>query len=107
MTRSGPAPADTGNRAQDAAATTPHNVTCQSSADDDRKAHQRELGALVQRVMDGDGHPLDRLRTAARRGQELSAAGGQRVALSAALTAAGVARSTTENIVSGALGGAR
>ena len=111
MTRSGPAPAVARNRAQDAAATTPHNVTCQSSADDDREAHQRELGALVQHVMDGGGHPLDLLRTAAQRGRELIAAGGQRVALIASLTAAaeaaGVARSTTKNAITAALWGVR
>ena len=107
MTRSGPAPAVARNRAQDAAATTPHNVTCQSSADDDREAHQRELGALVQHVMGGDGHPLDRLRTAARRGRELIAAGSQQVALIASLTAAGVARSATENAITAALWGVR
>jgi hypothetical protein len=111
VTRSGPAPAVARNRAQDAAAATLHNVTCQSSADDDRKAHQRELGALVQPVMDGDGHPLERLRAAALRGRELIAAGGQRVALIASLTAAaeaaGVARSTTENAITAALWGVR
>jgi hypothetical protein len=110
VTRSGPAPAVARNRAQDAAATTPHNVTCQSSADDDREAHQRELKALVQHVMDGDGHPLDRLRTAARRGQELIAAGGQRVALIASLMAAaeaaGVPRRDAEKTMIAALRGA-
>ena len=103
MTRSGPAPAAARNRAQDAAATTPHNVTCQSSADDDREAHQQELEALVQHVMDGDGHPLDRLRTAARRSRQLIAAGSPRVALITALTitteAAGVARRAAQNII--------
>jgi DNA-binding phage protein len=102
VTRSGPAPAVARNRAQDAAATTPHNVTCQSSADDDREAHQRELKAFVQHGMDGDGYPLDRLRTAARRGRQLIAAGSQRVARSASLTAvaeaAGVARRAAQNI---------
>ena len=109
MTRSGPAPAVARNRAQDAAATTPHNVTCQSSADDDREAHQRELEALVQHGMDGDGHPLDRLRTAARRSRQLIAAGSPRVALITALTitteAAGVARRAAQNIIGEALRG--
>jgi hypothetical protein len=112
VTRSGPAPADTGNRAQDAAPTAKRspNVKAQDSAEADREAHQRELKALVQPVMDGDGHPLDRLRTAARRGRQLIAASGQRVALIVSLTAAaeaaGVAHRDAEKPMIAALRGA-
>ncbi len=90
MTRSGPAPADTGNRAQDAAPTAKRspNVKAQDIAEAGREARQRELGLLVRQVSDGDGPPLDRLRTAAQGGRELIAASGQRVALIASLTAA-------------------
>jgi hypothetical protein len=109
VTWSGPASADTGNRAQDAA-TTLHNVTWKSSAEGAREARQRELGPLVWHVTGGDGPPIDRLRTAARCGRELIAAGGQRVALIAALTAAaeaaGVARRDAENIIGETLKGA-
>jgi hypothetical protein len=56
--------------------------------------------------MDGDGHPLDRLRTAALRGRQLIAAGGPRVALIASLTAAAEARRDAEYPITAALWGA-
>jgi hypothetical protein len=112
VTRSGPAPADTGNRAQDAAPTAMRspNVKAQDSAETGREARQPELGPLVRQVSDRDGSPLDRLRTAAQGGRELIAAGGQRVALIASLTAAaeaaGVPRRDAEKTMIAALRGA-
>jgi ATP-dependent exoDNAse (exonuclease V) alpha subunit len=112
VTRSGPASADTGNRAQDAAPTAKRspNVKAQDSAETGREARQPERGARVRQVSDRDGPPLDRLRTAARRGRELIAAGGQRVALSASLTAAaeaaGVACRDAAYTITAALWGA-
>jgi hypothetical protein len=111
VTRSGPAPADTGNRAQDAAPTAKRspNVKAQDNAETAQEARQREPGALVRQVANGDDPPLDCLRTAAQRGRELIAAGSPRVALFTALMitteAAGVARRAAQNIIGEALRG--
>jgi hypothetical protein len=109
VTRGGPAPTK-GNRAEDAAAVKPHNVSSQGTAGADSPA--RLLRPLIGYVTGGLDRPaLDRLRTAARHGALLVDRGAERTGVVLHLVLAaeivGVGRHDAEAVVRAALGGAR